>query len=119
MRTQCDGNAKKDSIVKESKVNKKIPEFKEFKDYALDNKSNINLLSLELKYKSWVENDWKDGNDNKITNWKTKLLNTLPHLKEKEVSGGGTNQAPKYKPEPLPKNTPPMPQSLKDKFGIK
>ena len=37
---------------------------------------------VELKYLSWVENGWKDGNDKPIKNWKSKLLNTIPHIKE-------------------------------------
>ena len=36
---------------------------------------------LRLKYASWVANDWRDGNDNPIKNWKTKLLNTIKFLK--------------------------------------
>lgn len=58
-----------------------IPSFDEFSDYVLDNEPNINLGELELKYKSWVENGWKDGNDKKIKNWKTKILNTIPYFK--------------------------------------
>lgn len=42
--------------------------------------------SLKLKYQSWVENGWKDGNDKPIKNWKTKILNTLPFLKKDENS---------------------------------
>lgn len=42
--------------------------------------------SLHLKYQSWVENGWKDGNDKEIKNWKTKILNTLPFLKKDENS---------------------------------
>jgi hypothetical protein len=36
---------------------------------------------LKAKYNSWVENGWKDGNGNSISNWKTKIQNTFPHLK--------------------------------------
>ena len=38
-------------------------------------------FTIKAKYDSWVENNWKDGNGNKIKNWKTKLRNTWPHLK--------------------------------------
>lgn len=38
--------------------------------------------SIRAKYNSWVSDGWKDGNGNKIINWKTKIQNTLPHLKE-------------------------------------
>ena len=57
-----------------------IPEFSEFKNYALSNQKNTDLHKLELKFKSWVESGWVDGKGNKIKNWKSKLLNTLPFL---------------------------------------
>jgi hypothetical protein len=71
----------KESKVKESKL---IPTFEEFKQYAIENKQNVCLDSLKLKYDSWVLNDWKDGNDKEIKKWKPKLLNTLPYIKEKQ-----------------------------------
>lgn len=76
------------SIVKDSKVNKSkvnvIPLFDEFLSYALETEPLICDVSLKRKYDSWVVNDWKDGNDKKITNWKTKLLNTLQYINKKE-----------------------------------
>lgn len=57
-----------------------IPEFLEFKNYALENAPSINLTKLELKYKSWVVSGWKDGNGKPIKNWKSKLLNTIPFI---------------------------------------
>jgi hypothetical protein len=69
---------------KNKKEPKKIPEFSEFKSYALENKPNVSLIDLELKYKAWVANNWADGFDKKIKNWKSKLLQTLPHLKESD-----------------------------------
>jgi Domain of unknown function (DUF4373) len=75
----------KESKVKESKVNV-IPTLKEFGEFALLKKPNVDKLDVKLKYDSWVENGWKDGNNEKILNWKSKLLNTLPHIKEsKEI----------------------------------
>lgn len=75
----------KNTPNKEKKVKKEkniyIPEFSEFKKYALENDSDIDIKSLELKYKAWTENDWKDGNNKKITNWKSKILNTIPYIK--------------------------------------
>ena len=35
---------------------------------------------LILKYESWKENNWHDGNQKQIKNWKSTLLNTLPYL---------------------------------------
>ena len=63
----------------------KIPTYDEFKNYALENEPNINLKSLELKYKAWCENNWKDGNNKPIKNWKSKLLNTIPHLGKNKI----------------------------------
>ena len=63
-------------------INKKIPPFIEFRDYALQNKPLANIKDLKLKYDSWVANGWKDGHDKKIVNWKSKILNTLPFIKE-------------------------------------
>lgn len=60
-----------------------IPTIDEFLEYA---KQNLNekfiekKFAIELKYKSWIENGWKDGNDVVINNWKLKLLNTIPYL---------------------------------------
>lgn len=70
------------SKVDKNKLNN-IPEFSEFLFYALEQKPLIDEFSVKAKYESWFENDWKDGNDKKIVNWKTKLKNTLPYLKEK------------------------------------
>jgi len=63
-------------------INKKIPTFIEFRNYALENKPLANIKDLKLKYDSWVANGWKDGNNKKIINWKSKILNTLPFIKE-------------------------------------
>lgn len=69
-----------DSKVKKSKVN--IPEFTEFLNYALEQKPMVSQTDLKLKYDSWITNDWKNGNDKKISNWKSTLLNTLPYIKD-------------------------------------
>lgn len=74
-----------DSIEDDSIVNKtKIPTFEDFKIYAIKKKKNVCIDSLNLKYESWIENDWMNGNNKKIKNWKTTLLNTLPYIKEKD-----------------------------------
>jgi len=57
-----------------------IPPFSDFLKYALSRKPKINEDLLKLKYESWVENGWKDGNDKKIKNWKSKLLHTMPYI---------------------------------------
>ncbi len=67
---------------KELKEEIYIPEFSEFLTYALQKEPLINQVDLKLKYESWVVNEWRDGNGNKISNWKSKLLNTLPYIKK-------------------------------------
>lgn len=70
---------------KNDKNNKKeiyIPEFSEFLTYAIEKEPLINQVDLKLKYESWIVNEWRDGNGNKISNWKSKLLNTLPYIKK-------------------------------------
>lgn len=75
--------------IKEEKIKKsvEIPELYEFLDYAktLCEKANIPFqdltFSLESKYQGWRDAGWKDGNGAKIQVWKSKLANTLPHLK--------------------------------------
>ena len=69
----------------ETKNNKQIPELSEFLAFAIQECSNINQEDVKHKYKSWILNEWKDGNDKPIKNWKTKLLNTIPHLKKIEI----------------------------------
>lgn len=63
-------------------INKKIPSFDEFKIFALEKKRGVCLSALKMKYDSWIVNDWKNGNDKVIKNWKSTLLNTLPYIKE-------------------------------------
>jgi len=62
-----------------------IPEFTEFLQFAIEQVSNINKDEVKLKYESWKVNNWKDGNNKQIKNWKTKLLNTLPYISKIEV----------------------------------
>lgn len=74
-------------IEERKKENKEIniPEYSEFLQYAIKQVPNINQENLKLKYQSWVVNEWKDGNDKKIVNWKSKLTNTLPYIGKIEV----------------------------------
>jgi len=69
-------------IENDNNKKEKVPDFFEFLEYAKEQKPLIDEFSVKAKYESWVENNWKDGNNNKIKNWKTKLKNTLPFLKE-------------------------------------
>ena len=65
-----------------------IPDFDTFLNYAKENKPKVCKEHLKTKYNAWLENDWKNGYDKPIKNWKSTLLNTLPHLKE-----GATNES--------------------------
>ena len=76
-----------EKIREDKKRKEKIPSVEDFKDYAIENKPKVDIDAVELKYKAWIEAGWIDGNDKPIKNWKSKLLNTLPHLKEKVSTG--------------------------------
>ena len=91
------GNPKKQSKPKKAdndndneneKDNINIPAFSDFEIYALSKEPKLNLQSLKLKYESWCENNWKDGNNKPIKNWRSKLLNTIPYLKLDDKSNG-------------------------------
>ena len=68
----------------DNKLYSSIPDFQQFKEYALSKKPKVDKEALRLKYESWVENDWQTGGDKprKIKNWKATLINTLPYIKE-------------------------------------
>lgn len=68
---------------KEKVKGKNIPPLSEFLEYGFEKEKNLDKKALELKYDAWVTNGWKDGNQKKIVNWKSKLLNTIPHLPKK------------------------------------
>lgn len=73
------------------KLNKNIPPFEDFKSWGvkklneLGKNPNNYIYALTAKYESWVENGWKDGNDNDIKRWRSKLTNTIPHLSENKT----------------------------------
>ena len=78
-----------DKNVLKTKKNEKnnIPAYEDFKNYALEKDKTIDLKALKNKYDSWIENDWKDGNDKKIINWKSKLLNVITYLPKIKKDG--------------------------------
>ena len=89
---------KPQSKVNKSKVKETIPSIEEFLSFCKEdmakNNMNFNLYeySLKSKYESWVENGWKDGHNNIIKLWKSKIRNTIPHLRPMQTlsnkSGG-------------------------------
>lgn len=84
--TESQLKAKKSKEEEEEKKNKKenkIPTEIEFLNFCKEIKEidfSMYEFSLKAKYEAWVGNSWKDGNNNKITNWKTKIKNTIPFL---------------------------------------
>jgi len=79
---------------KEIEIEKEIPSLDIFLAFAIDKKPSVDPEKVSLKYSSWVTNDWNDGNGNKIINWKSKLLNTLPYIDEvKQKKYDPTNPA--------------------------
>ena len=68
-----------------------IPNKKEFLEFAKSKIENIDLEDVGLKYEAWKSSDWHTGGvkPRKIKNWKTTLLNTLPHLKKTTVKKTG------------------------------
>lgn len=80
-----------DSIDKQLTINKETinketikPSESEFLDYCkliLKEKYDPLEFSLKAKFDSWINNNWRDGNDKKIKNWKSKINNTIPFLK--------------------------------------
>ena len=68
-----------------------IPNKKEFIKYAQSKIPNIDPEEVGLRFELWKENNWHTGGEKprKIENWKTTLLNTLPHLKKTTLKKTG------------------------------
>lgn len=68
----------------EIKDKDKIPTEDEFLEHCkvvCQTKFDSLEFSLRSKYKTWVDDGWKDGNGKRIKNWKNKINNTIPFLK--------------------------------------
>jgi hypothetical protein len=70
------------------RVDKIIPTFLEFSTYAKEKEPAVNLKALQNKYDAWVVNDWKNGNDRPIKNWKSALLQTLIYIEKDNTKNG-------------------------------
>lgn len=66
--------------IDKTRKDKNIPTWNDFYLYAKEKEPNINQSALKNKYDAWIENDWKNGIDRPIKNWKSSLLQTLIHL---------------------------------------
>ena len=77
----------KEKEIVQKKIDEEKPDLHEFlsfcKEDMIKNKLNYDLYeySLKSKFLSWVENNWKDGNNKPIKSWKSKIRNTIPFLK--------------------------------------
>ena len=90
--TKADRDSVRDSVsVSDQEVNTRPSDFTEFKNYAIDKAEqknlDLDLTKLELKFDSWKEAGWVNGNGKRIKNWKSTLLNTLPYLQKEKSSG--------------------------------
>jgi hypothetical protein len=77
---------KKEDERREEKK-KTIPPLDDFLNFVFlipefSTKREALTFSVTAKYDEWVANGWKDGFGKKIINWKLKIKNTLPFLKE-------------------------------------
>ena len=77
-------NVKKKDQRPDSEKKVEIPELKVFLDYCRGlKKIDFPALefSIEAKYEAWKKNDWKNGFNRPIKNWKSSIKNTIPYLK--------------------------------------
>jgi hypothetical protein len=85
----------KEKEIVQKKTNEEKPDLQQFlsfcKEDMIKNKLNYDLYeySLKSKFLSWVENNWKDGNNKPIKSWKSKIRNTIPFLKP--ISSSASN----------------------------
>ena len=70
--------------IPETEQKNGIPTLEEFINYAISEKPNVCQIATELKYKAWLNDNWRtNGKTPKpIRNWKTTLLNTLAYIPE-------------------------------------
>lgn len=88
-------NSKKQKEKKvATKKEKVIPTWDEFWEYQsnymkvkLELKPSDYIISSESKYQAWFDNEWRDGYNNPILDWKAKARNIVPHLKEIKPNG--------------------------------
>lgn len=77
------------SLIKKGvKPKDRIPSLESFIAYGLEkaaaNNLNVTRTALSMKYEAWKEAGWVNGNGNEVKNWKASLLNTLPHIVERQ-----------------------------------
>ena len=90
-------NTRQDNTIQEVLLEKDVPPFDEFLEYAIEKKPKVCPIELKLKYEAWKENGWKDGHDKTINKWRSKLLQTLPYIKDKSFSSPNGPSIPSYR----------------------
>jgi hypothetical protein len=84
----CNSPKVNKSKVKESKV-KEVPTQIDFLSFC-KTELGVNYsgyeFALKAKYETWVGDGWKDGNGSEINNWKSKIKNTIPYLKQMQTN---------------------------------
>ena len=85
-------NDNDNDILLKKETKEYIPDFSEFKLYALEKEPNVNTTALKHKYDAWIENGWKNGNNSPIKNWKSSLLQTLIYIEKNEKSTSASNR---------------------------
>ncbi|WP_184429255.1 hypothetical protein [Chryseobacterium shigense] len=75
-------------------VSGNIPLLEEFTQYAktLDNYVPELDILIKEKYDSWLGNEWKNGYDKPITNWKSSIKNAMPFLQSELQSSSAAFQ---------------------------
>ena len=73
--------------VGEKEKTSKIPNLEEFEKYALEQKPDVDIEAVRLKFRAWQENNWQTSGKNahKIENWKATLCNTLKFLENEKT----------------------------------
>ena len=60
--------------------------FQEFLNYGKEKEPTVKETALKNKYEAWLANDWRDGNNSEIKNWKSKLLHTMPFIDKENTN---------------------------------
>ena len=71
-----------------------IPCLEEFMQYVKTLENYVPELEnlTEEKYKNWLENEWKNGYDKPITNWKSSIKSVMPFLQSELESENSASE---------------------------
>lgn len=72
--------------IKENKPNgkKEIPSLEEFMNYAktVEIYDSTMDFQIKIKYQSWIDNDWNNGYNKPIINWRIALKTAMSYMKK-------------------------------------